>query len=82
MSAGTYRHIAAETVDALSEALLQLQPGETAYITATDYRHLTGEDFTSLLGEGRFMIGNTASRSSCTLRNEDDRLLFTKLARR
>jgi hypothetical protein len=70
--------ITPETLEALGSALTSLPVGETVYITADDFKRLTGDDLTDFAPEGRFMIGNLSARTNCTVVTTDERVIFTK----
>jgi hypothetical protein len=70
--------ITPETLEALGSALRSLPVGETVYVTANDFKRLTGDDLTDFATEGRFMIGNLSARTNCTVVTTDERVVFTK----
>jgi hypothetical protein len=70
--------ITPDTLEALGSALTNLPVGETVYITANDFKRLTGDDLTGFVTEGRFMIGNLSARTNCTIVTTDERVIFTK----
>jgi hypothetical protein len=70
--------ITPETLEALGSALTNLLVGETVYITADDFKRLTGDALTDFAVEGRFMIGNLSARTNCTVVTTDERVIFTK----
>jgi hypothetical protein len=67
-----------ETLEALRSTLTNLPIGAAVYITADDFKRLTGDDLAGFVTEGRFMIGNLAARTSCTVVTTDERAIFTK----
>jgi hypothetical protein len=70
--------ITPETLEALGSALTNLPVGETVYITADDFKRLTGDALTDFAVEGRFMIGNLSARTNCTVVTTDQCVIFTK----
>jgi hypothetical protein len=69
----TIQHIVAQNVDALRIELARLPSGETAYVTADDYKRITEEDSDEFSTVGRKMVG-----AKCAIRIEGGRILFTK----
>jgi hypothetical protein len=67
-----------ETLEALGSALTNLPVGESVYITASDFKKLTGDDLTNFATEGRLMIGNLSARTNCTVVTTHERVIFTK----
>ena len=67
-----------ETLEALRSTLTNLPIGTAVYITADDFKTLTGDDLAGFVSEGRFMIGNLAARTRCTVVTTDERAIFTK----
>jgi hypothetical protein len=74
----TIRHIVAQNVDALRNELGRLLSGETAYITADDYKRITEEHLDEFSTVGRKMIAEIAAGAKCATRIEGGRILFTK----
>jgi hypothetical protein len=72
------RYIVAGTTDALGVELSQLHTGETAYITANDFKRKTGADLNEFSTAGRRLIGDMAARPWCAIRVADGRIFFTK----
>jgi hypothetical protein len=70
--------ITPESLGALASALTSLPVGESVYVTANDFKKLTGDDLTDFAAEGRFMIGNLSARTNCTIVTTDDLVIFTK----
>jgi hypothetical protein len=67
-----------ETLEVLGSALTSLPLGEAVYITAHDFKKLTGDELTDFGSEGRFIIGNLSARTNCTVVTTDERVIFTK----
>jgi hypothetical protein len=74
----TIQHIVAQNVDALRIELARLPSGETAYVTADDYKRITEEDLDEFSTVGRKMIAEIAAGAKCAIRIEGGRILFTK----
>jgi hypothetical protein len=70
--------ITPETLEALALALTSLPVGKSVYVTANDFKKLTGDDLTNFAAEGRFMIGNLSARTNCTVVTTDKLVIFTK----
>jgi hypothetical protein len=70
--------ITPETLGALGSALTNLPVGESVYVTANDFKKLTGDDLTNFAAEGRFMIENISARTNCTVVTTDKLVMFTK----
>jgi hypothetical protein len=75
---GDTQIITPETVETLGELLTILPIGETVYITANDFKRLTGDNLADFTAEGRLTIGNLSARTNCTVVTSDDRVIFTK----
>jgi hypothetical protein len=75
---GDIQIITPETVETLGELLTILPVGETVYITANDFKRLTGDNLADFTAEGRLMIGNLSARTNCTVATSNDRVIFTK----
>lgn len=56
--------ITPKTLEALALALTSLPVGKSVYVTANDFKKLTGDDLTNFAAEGRFMIGNLSARTN------------------
>ena len=69
----TIRYIVAQNVDALCIELARLPSGETAYITAHDYKRITEEDLDEFSTVGRKMIAEIAAGAKCAVRIEGGR---------
>ena len=67
-----------DSVEALSTALMNLTAGQAIYISADDFKRLTGEEIAELASEGRLMIGNVAARANCTIETTNCTAVFTK----
>ena len=76
--ASTIQQIVAQNIDALRIELARLPSGETAYITADDYKRITEEDLDEFSTVGRKMIAEIAAGAKCAIRIEGGRILFTK----
>jgi len=74
----TVQHVVARDVDALRIEPARLPSGETAYITADDYKWITEEDLDEFSTVGRKMIAEIAAGAKCAIRIECGRILFTK----
>jgi hypothetical protein len=74
----TIQHIVAQNVDALRIELARLSSGETAYITADDYKRISEEDLDEFSTVGRKMIAEIAAGAECAIRIEGGRILFLK----
>ena len=74
----TIQHIVAQNVDVLRIELARLPSGETAYITADDYKRITEEDLDEFSTVGRKMIAEIAAGAKCAIRIDGGRILFTK----
>ena len=70
--------ITPKTLEALALALTSLPVGKSVYVTANDFKKLTGDDLTNFAAEGRFMIGNLSARTNCTVVTTDKLVIFTK----
>ena len=70
--------ITPETLEALASALTSLPVGKSVYVTANDFKKLTGDDLTNFAAEGRFMIGNIAARTNCTVVTTDKLVIFNQ----
>jgi hypothetical protein len=75
---GDIQVITPETVETLAELLTILPVGETVYITANDFKRLTGDNLADITAEGRLKIGNLSVRTNCTVVTSDQRVMFTK----
>jgi hypothetical protein len=72
------RYILAENPDDLGAELSNMLAGETAYITANDYKRMTGERLDEFSTGGKRMIGDMAAQSWCAIRVQRDCIFFTK----
>ncbi len=70
--------VVVESLDALRSVLTNLPIDEAVYITADDFKRLTGDKLTDFATEGRFMIGNLSARTNCTVATTDACAIFTK----
>jgi hypothetical protein len=75
---GDIQIITPENVEMLGQLLTILPVGETVYITANDFKRLTGDNLADFTTEGRLMIGNLSARTNCTVATSNDRVIFTK----
>jgi hypothetical protein len=72
------QRIMAENMTMLASALTSLLVDESAYITAEDFKRLTGDDLNSPIADGRFAIGNLAAKANCCIVTAGERMVFTK----
>jgi len=69
--------ITPDSVEALSAAL-NLTAGHAIYISAGDFKKLTGDEITEFASEGRLMMGNLSARANCTIETTGCTAVFTK----
>ena len=74
----TMQLITPDTVEALGAVLMNLTAGQSAYVTADDFKKLTGDEISDLTSEGRLMMGNLSARTNCTIETTGGRAVFTK----
>jgi hypothetical protein len=74
----TMQRIAPDTLAMLASELTKLLVDQAAYITGDDFKKLIGDDLKAIVTDGRFRIGNLASRTNCRVTTENGRLVFTK----
>ena len=74
----TAQLITPDTVEALGAVLINLSVGRSVYITADDFKKLSGDDISEFASEGRLMMGNLCARTNCTIETNDGRAVFTK----
>jgi hypothetical protein len=75
---GDIQILTPETVVTLGDLLKILPVGKAVYISANDFKRLTGDNLADVTAEGRLMIGNISARTNCTVATSDDRVIFTK----
>lgn len=74
----TMQLIAPDTVEALGAVLMNLTAGQSVYLTAEDFKKLTGDEISEITSEGRLMMGNLSARTNCTIETTGGRAVFTK----
>ncbi len=67
-----------ESIEALRSTLTNLPVEACVYITAGDFKRLTGDNLADFATEGRLKIGNLSARTNCTVATTDERVIFTK----
>jgi hypothetical protein len=72
------QRIIAENMTMFASALTNLLVDESAYITAEDFKRLTGDDLNSPITDGRFAMGNLAAKANCCIVSTGERMVFTK----
>jgi hypothetical protein len=70
--------IAVDSVEALSAALMNLAAGQAIYISAADFKRLTGHEITEFASEGRLRMGNLSARANCKIETTKGTAVFTK----
>jgi hypothetical protein len=70
--------ITPDSEEALSAALMNLTAGQAIYISACDFKKLTGDEITEFASEGRLMMGNLSARTNCTIETTNCTAVFTK----
>jgi hypothetical protein len=70
--------ISPDSLETFQSSLINLIAGQTACISAADFKKLTGDEINAFCSEGRLMMGNLAASSNCTIDTTNGAAVFTK----
>jgi hypothetical protein len=70
--------ISPDSVESLRSILINLIAGQTARISNSDFRRLSGDDINAFCSEGRLMMGNLAAAANCMIDTTSGTAVFTK----